>query len=83
MFIKNTFQTINKKIKNYWDPDHNPSDADKKAFELLEAVKMEDFIEHFGKNRVNINIQIPMFGLNLLMKAVEIANKNSFNGMNQ
>lgn len=41
MFIKSALTSINKKIKNYIDPDHNPSEADTKAFQLLENVKME------------------------------------------
>ena len=30
---------------------------------------------------MNINVQLPISGLNLLMKAVEIANKETINGM--
>lgn len=35
MFIKTAITNLNKKIKNYIDPDHNPSEADVKAFQLL------------------------------------------------
>lgn len=75
MFIYNSLTSVGNKFKTMFNPDHNPTSHDKKAFDLLNAAKMEEFVDHFNNNKVNINIQIPTNGLNLLTKAVEIANK--------
>lgn len=44
-FFKQKFDVIKKKTLHYFNPDENPTDVDKYAFNLLDKAEIDLFIE--------------------------------------
>lgn len=67
-FIKKNYQSIVKKTKHWYNPNENPTDFDKYAFNLLDKAEVDLFIEFMELNNVNIHV-VDFNKASLLMKA--------------
>lgn len=55
-FFKDKISLIKKKTLHYFNPNENPTDLDKYAFNLLDKVEVESFIQFMEEKNVNINV---------------------------
>lgn len=67
-FIKKNYQSIVKKTKHWYNPNENPTDFDKYAFNLLDKAEVDLFIEFMELNNVNIHV-VDFNKASLLLKA--------------
>ena len=64
---------IVKTTKHWINPNENPTDVDRKAFELLDKGEVDMFIDYVDHNPVNINVH-DLSTVNFLIKAQDVAN---------
>ena len=55
-FLKEKYSLVKKKTLHYFNPNENPTDLDKYAFNLLDKAEVEFFIEFMEKNDVNLDV---------------------------
>ena len=70
-FLKQKYLTIRKKALQYINPNENPTDIDKYAFNLLDKAQVDLFVDFMDKNPVNLYV-IDFSKANLLIKAANI-----------
>ena len=71
--IKSKFKGFVKAYKHYMNPNENPTDHDKTAFDLLNKGEVDLFIEYADSHPVNIHVR-DFSTVNLLIKAQDVAN---------
>lgn len=74
-FLRNTYTNLVKKTKHYLNPNENPTEIDKYAFNLLDKAEVDSFIEFMEANEVNIHV-VDWNKTSLLMKAQDMANES-------
>jgi ankyrin repeat protein len=67
-FIKRNYTATKKYVQHWINPNENPTDLDKYAFNLLEKAEVDLFIEFMEMNKVNINV-VDYSKISLLIKA--------------
>ena len=70
-YLKQKYSTLKKKTLHYFNPNENPTDIDRYAFNLLDKAEIDLFIEFMDENPVNLNV-IDYSKSSLLIKAVGI-----------
>ena len=70
-FLKKKYTHFKKKALQYINPNENPTDLDKYAFNLLDKAEVDLFIEFMDTHPVNLNV-IDFSKANLLVKATNI-----------
>jgi hypothetical protein len=72
-FVKDKWTHLVKAYKHYANPNDNPTEHDRRAFELLAKGEVDMFIEYFENNPVNLHVN-DFTSFNLLMVAQDVAN---------
>jgi ankyrin repeat protein len=74
-FVTGKFKGLVKVYNQYMHPNDNPSEHDRKAFDLLSKGEVDSFIEYADSNPVNIHVR-DYTSVNLLIKAQDVPNAN-------
>jgi len=72
-FVKDKWTHLVKAYKHYANPNDNPTDYDRKAFELLSKGEVDMFIDYCESNPVNLHVN-DYTSSNLLIIAQDVAN---------
>lgn len=67
-FLAKTYTSIKKSALHFINPNENPTEFDRYAFNLLQKAEVDLFIEFMELNKVNINI-VDYSKISLLIKA--------------
>ena len=67
-YLSSTFKSIKKTAQHWINPNENPTQFDKYAFNLLEKAEVDLFIQFMELNNVNINV-VDYNKISLLIKA--------------
>ncbi len=67
-FLKNSLTAVKKNAMHWINPNENPTQLDKYAFNLLDKAEVDLFIDFMEMNQVNINV-VDYNKASLLMKA--------------
>lgn len=67
-FLKKNLISLKKTAQHWYNPNENPTQFDKYAFNLLEKAEVDLFIEFMELNNVNLNV-VDYNKTSLLIKA--------------
>lgn len=67
-FLKKSITSIKKSALHWYNPNENPTELDKYAFNLLDKAEVDLFIEFMEMKKVNVNV-VDYNKASLLMKA--------------